>query len=634
LLVINKPEEKACMSSHKFLRTPILLLTLSILAGLLFTPATARREPVVDSGYVAAIWSDNAVHILDDSMNNVSSFPAGSDRPNGIATDGEIIWTGHYSTTQEVIAYNFQGDILYRWPIEDGLQGMDLFYSQLAISRNSGVIDFYAASTGTYIRSIPGAELGGIEALAFDGELLWQLGNFIYGTNPWTGEILKTIPNSAGNDCEAQGTGMAVSAPGQLTLACTNGNWYIVSAADGSVLDSGNNSLDMYGLKHFPPLPYPPITSDDMYLLYEDVPLSVPAPGLLENDMGQGIMTSTLQTAPLTGTLSLALDGSFTYTPTLDYNGVLTFTYLAHTRGLTDTAAVTLTILAVNDAPVAHNDAYTTVEDIPLHVEAPGVLGNDEDVDGDALTASLVQAPEMGKFILNSDGSFAYTPTLNYNGFVSFTYMASDYALSSTAQVTITVVPPTYIVEAGENQTAQEGQAVAFEGSFTDPGKSENDVQFTTTWNFGDGGTLTGTLTPTHTYADNGIYTVTLTVADSEGGIGSDWLLVTVTNVAPSIGALPDLEGILNQVVTLNGMFDDPGALDTHAVIIQWANNFSQTIQLAAGVTTFSGEFTFTEVGEYTVTVTVIDKDGDQDTGAFTVTVNQARIYLPIIFRN
>ena len=47
---------------------------------------------------------------------------------------------------------------------------------------------------------------------------------------------------------------------------------------------------------------------------------------------------------------------------------------------------MTITVDAVNDAPVAANDSYTTTEDTPLTVAAPGVLANDTDVDGDALT--------------------------------------------------------------------------------------------------------------------------------------------------------------------------------------------------------------------------------------------------------
>ena len=51
---------------------------------------------------------------------------------------------------------------------------------------------------------------------------------------------------------------------------------------------------------------------------------------------------------------------------------------------------MTITVSAVNDAPVAVNDSYSTTEDTPLTIAAPGVLANDTDVDGDALTAVLV----------------------------------------------------------------------------------------------------------------------------------------------------------------------------------------------------------------------------------------------------
>src|SRR5206468_1096202 len=103
-------------------------------------------------------------------------------------------------------------------------------------------------------------------------------------------------------------------------------------------------------------------------------------------------------------------------------------------------ATVTLTVTAVNDAPVANNDAYTTAEDTPLTVTAPGVLANDTDVDGDSLTAILVSAPTHGSLGLNANGSFTYTPAPNFNGTDSFTYTANDAtADSNVATVTLTV---------------------------------------------------------------------------------------------------------------------------------------------------------------------------------------------------
>ena len=65
---------------------------------------------------------------------------------------------------------------------------------------------------------------------------------------------------------------------------------------------------------------------------------------------------------------------------------------------------------AVNDRPVAVGDSYTTAEDTPLTIAAPGVLGNDTDVEGDLLTASLVASPAHGTLTLNTNGSFTYTP--------------------------------------------------------------------------------------------------------------------------------------------------------------------------------------------------------------------------------
>src|SRR5206468_2553181 len=78
-----------------------------------------------------------------------------------------------------------------------------------------------------------------------------------------------------------------------------------------------------------------------------------------------------------------------------------------------------------------------------LRVTAPGVLANDTDVDGDPLTAILVNGPAHGTLNLSSDGSFTYTPALNYNGPDSFTYKANDGQADSptTATVSITVTP-------------------------------------------------------------------------------------------------------------------------------------------------------------------------------------------------
>ena len=91
---------------------------------------------------------------------------------------------------------------------------------------------------------------------------------------------------------------------------------------------------------------------------------------------------------------------------------------------------------------MAGNDFYSTLKDTPLNIFAPGVLSNDNDIDGDQanLSAVLVSGPtNAGKFILNADGSFSYTPAVNFTGTDTFTYKANDGSNDGN-ETTVTIV--------------------------------------------------------------------------------------------------------------------------------------------------------------------------------------------------
>ncbi len=91
---------------------------------------------------------------------------------------------------------------------------------------------------------------------------------------------------------------------------------------------------------------------------------------------------------------------------------------------------------------MAADDSYSTDEDTPLNIAAAGILTNDSDIDGDALTAVLESDVSNGTLTLNADGSFAYLPAADYHGGDSFTYRANDGTVNSNiATVTITVNP-------------------------------------------------------------------------------------------------------------------------------------------------------------------------------------------------
>jgi len=187
-----------------------------------------------------------------------------------------------------------------------------------------------------------------------------------------------------------------------------------------------------------------PQAIDDVYQIDENTPLLVVEPGILENDTdaGNDALSVVLVETPTNGGLLINPDGTFTYTPALDFNGPVTFTYVANDGMLnSNLAMVTITVLPVNSAPIAGSDVYTTTSEAALLISAPGVLENDYDPESDALTAALVRDVTHGTLVLGSDGSLTYTPENGFSGIDGFTYQTSDgSSLSGEAGVTIHVV--------------------------------------------------------------------------------------------------------------------------------------------------------------------------------------------------
>jgi len=130
------------------------------------------------------------------------------------------------------------------------------------------------------------------------------------------------------------------------------------------------------------PVNDPPVASNDAYSTSEDAALIVSAgTGALVNDsdVDGNPLTTTLLSGTTHGSVILNADGSFTYVPNADFNGTDSFTYRAvDTRGaVSNTGIVTISVAAVNDAPVAFNDGATVAEDATLI--GTSVLANDSD---------------------------------------------------------------------------------------------------------------------------------------------------------------------------------------------------------------------------------------------------------------
>ncbi len=140
------------------------------------------------------------------------------------------------------------------------------------------------------------------------------------------------------------------------------------------------------------------------------------------------------------GTAVVAAAGTVEYTPGPDFHGTDRFTYVVGDgSGLTARAAVEVTVLPVNDPPLAGDDAADTPEDTSVTI---AVLRNDSDGDGDALALVEASAPAHGSARLTDAGAVEYTPEPDFHGTDRLTYVVGDGSgLTARAAVEVTVLP-------------------------------------------------------------------------------------------------------------------------------------------------------------------------------------------------
>ncbi len=277
-----------------------------------------------------------------------------------------------------------------------------------------------------------------------------------------------------------------------------------------------------------------PVADQDSYSVIEGRMLTVNAPGVLGNDHDDDNdpLQALLVDGPSHGVLTLNADGSFAYTHDGSETAIDIFTYRAGDGyAQSDVTTVTITIVPVNDAPLAQDDAYTVDEGQTLVVGAPGVLDNDTDAENDPLQAILVGAPSHGTLTLNADGSFTYTHDGSETTGDSFTYKVDDGDLQSgVATVTITINPVNDPPEAHDDSvTTAEGAAIeiAVLNNDTD---AEGDVLSVVGVTQPANGVVThdGTrVTYTPNAGFDGQDSFTYTVGDGNGG--TDVATVTVT---------------------------------------------------------------------------------------------------------
>jgi len=168
-------------------------------------------------------------------------------------------------------------------------------------------------------------------------------------------------------------------------------------------------------------------------------PENIPVNGTVTGTDGDGDqLTFSKATDPAHGTVTVGIDGSYTYTPNNKYNGHDNFNIaITDGNGSSITVTVDITVTPVNQPPTGTGDAKSTNENIPVSGTVSGT-----DPDGDKLSFTQATSPAHGTATVNSDGSYIYTPNANYSGSDNFTISVSDgNGGTTTVNVTITVMP-------------------------------------------------------------------------------------------------------------------------------------------------------------------------------------------------
>lgn len=334
---------------------------------------------------------------------------------------------------------------------------------------------------------------------------------------------------------------------------------------------------------------------------------------------GDTLTVTNLSISAGNGVLVDNLNGTWTYTPASNDDTAVSFSYNVNDGSLTASGLANLDLIPVNDAPTDANLNISTLENTTY----TGTLPIATDVEGDAINYTLSMGASHGIAMVNTDGSFTYTPAAYYSGADSFTYTIDDgNGGNNTYTVTINSLNVNDAPTAS-NATINAIEDTAYTGTLPIATDLDHD---TITYSLNTGalhGTANVNTNGNFTYAPTANYygadSFTYTVSDGLGGANTYTMTINVAAVNDLPVANNDnLTGLEDNSITSNVLTNDSDIEGTvlNATLVSGPVNGNLTLNL-------NGSFTYTPNANWSGTETFSYRanDGTDNSNVATVTI-------------
>ncbi|MCQ9058233.1 tandem-95 repeat protein [Vibrio alginolyticus] len=187
----------------------------------------------------------------------------------------------------------------------------------------------------------------------------------------------------------------------------------------------------------------PPVAGSTSYTVHEDNSITISDEQLLANssDIEGDVAISSVSYSGNDGVLEINGDGTYTFSPNENFTGDVSLdVVVVDEDGAVDTTTAGITVLEVNDPPIAGTTSYTIDEDEVITISAEQLLANSSDIEGEVALDSVIYSGSEGIFTDNGDGTFSFAPNQNFNGEVNLDVVVVDEdgaTASTTANIDV-----------------------------------------------------------------------------------------------------------------------------------------------------------------------------------------------------